>query len=523
MGEWQVWLRAQVIRGSQLPWMRIVLRKACQFTTWIVGRWLARLPGVVAVYARHSHPRFVTFAPGQSDLDLTVVLDDAAVQDPAVLRACSDRIDALSRLVGFVFPQDARLVSQRELAQMEAWPGAAEILSAPSSWIRIGGREMRRGSQLPSIATDHIATHPEFNSWWLNVIQTHVLTPQTSLADGHMRLCFRVAMKSQLHLQAARGVSRLAPGYLPDSEAASLFADDAEMLALLCDLEGKGFWANNGEERKVRVLHRSLAQAAQFYRDLPVPPGATWVTPGSGPSHAIAQAHRSELQERFKAEGEVRSIAESIVIYPTPHWAPCEYQIDLVLRDDVPAEAFESAVGAVKRSFGGRTFGIGGTHAQLTLIPRVAYEHPWFFLGVPFPFLDEHIATFGETLFGSPPRIPGPPTRAERLQWCARYFFFHRFTQRYRPRYLSKDCNFCQLAAIHLFMKNGAIFTDAAKIKRTYLDAFSIERPESPGLDFLLGGEGARFNEISYVDAVRLQSREYDSIEALLHRDGMLS
>ena len=66
MGGWQGWLRAQVIRSSQLPWMRTVLRKACQLTTWMVGRRLARLPGVVAVYARHSHPRFVTFAPGQT-------------------------------------------------------------------------------------------------------------------------------------------------------------------------------------------------------------------------------------------------------------------------------------------------------------------------------------------------------------------------------------------------------------------------------------------------------------------------
>jgi hypothetical protein len=482
------------------------------------------MPGVEAVYARHSHPRFVTFAPGQSDLDLTLVLDDATAQNPAMVRACSDRIDALSRVVGFVFPQDARFVSRRELAQMEALPGAAEILSAPSSWIRIGGREVRRAGQLSSIGRDHIATHPEFNSWWLNVMQTHVLTPETSLAEVDMRLCFRVVMKSQLHLRVGRGlVARLPAAYLPDSEAASLFAEDPEMLALLGDLESEGFWANDAEKRKARILHRSLVLGARFYRDLPVPPGSTWVTPGSGPSPGIAEAHRSELQKRFKAEREVRSIAESIIMYPTPHWAPCEYQIDLLLHDEVPPEAFVSAVRAIKRSFGGRTFGIGGTHAQLTMIPRIAFEHPWYFLGTSFPFLHEHIATFAETLFGSPPRIPSPPPRAERLRWCARYYLFHRFTLRYRLHYMSKDCNFCQLAAIHLFLENGAVLTDAAKVRRAYLDAFFRGEKESPALDFLLRGQGERPCDKTFAAALQLQSREYASVEALLRRDEMLS
>jgi hypothetical protein len=316
-------------------------------------------------------------------------------------------------MFGFVFAQDARFVSRRELAQMEAWPGAAEILSKPGTWIRIGGREVRRAGQLPAIEVDHIATHPEFNSWWLNVMQTHVLTPPTSLAEGQMRLCFRVAMKSQLHLQVGRGrMAAQATAYLPDSEAASLFAEDQEMAELLSDLERKGFWVNDGEGRKARILHRSLALAAQFYRDLPVPPGATWVTLGSGPSKGIAEAHRSELRARLNAKGALRSIAETIIIYPTPHWASCGYQIDLILHDDVPPAAFESAVRTIKRSFGGRTFGIGGTHAQLTLVPRRAFEHPWYFLGTPFPFLHEHVATYAETFSelrrASPPLLRGP-------------------------------------------------------------------------------------------------------------------
>src|SRR5208282_3607731 len=524
MGKWRRWIRSGIIRSSRLPWLRVLYRKACLLGTWVVGRRLAIMRGVEAVYARHSHPRSATFAPGQSDLDLTVVLDDAAAQDATLVRACTDRVEALSRVFCFVWPQDARFVARRELAQIEARPGTAEILSAPSGWIKIGGREVRREGPLPAIEVNSIALHPEFNAWWLSVLQTHVLTPQTSLADDQMRLCFRVAMKSHLHLQVGRG--RLAPSaqaYLPDSEAASLFAEDPEMAELLGDLERKGFWARDGEERKARILHRSLARAAEFYRDLPVPPDAAWVAPTAGRSAALAEAHRSELRSRLGIEAALRSIAAAIVVYPTPHWAPCEYQIDVVLHDEAPPAAFADAVRAIKRSLGGRTFGIGGTHAQLTLVPRLVFEHPWYFLGTPFPFLHEHLAAFAETLFGPPPLIPAPPSRAERLRWCARYYLFHRFTLRYRPSYVSKDCNFCQLAALRLFLEHDAVLTDAAQVRRAYLDAFVKRREESQALDFLLRGDGERPDEIPFAAALQLQSREYDSVEALLRRDGAFS
>src|SRR4029077_14411831 len=104
--------------------------------------------------------------------------------------------------------------------------------------------------------------------------------------------CYRVAMKSQHHLQVGRGrVTPSAQAYLPDSEAASLFAEDAEMSELLGDLERKGLWSRNGEEQKARILHRSLAQAAEFYRDLPVPADAAWVTLTAGPSTSPTDGH----------------------------------------------------------------------------------------------------------------------------------------------------------------------------------------------------------------------------------------
>ena len=96
---------------------------------------------------------------------------------------------------------------------MEARPGAAEILSEPCRWSRIGGREMRRSGQHHVIQSERVPLHPEFNGWSLNVMQTHVMTPRTSLTEDSLRLYFRVAMKSQLNLQVGRGCIE-APAWL---------------------------------------------------------------------------------------------------------------------------------------------------------------------------------------------------------------------------------------------------------------------------------------------------------------------
>ena len=108
-----------------------------------------------------------------------------------------------------------------------------------------------------------------------------------------------------------------------------------------------------------------------------------------------------------------------------------------------------------------------------------------------------------------------PPPRAERLRWCARYFFFHRFTLRYRLQYVSKDCNFCQLVAVRLFLEDGAVLTDAAQVRGAYIDKFDPSKEETRALDFLISG-GALPEEKTFAAALALQSREYDQIEALL-------
>ncbi|MGH7896712.1 MAG: hypothetical protein ACREQQ_02105, partial [Candidatus Binatia bacterium] len=312
-----------------------------------------------------------------------------------------------------------------------------------------------------------------------------------------------------------------AEAYLPDSAAASLFADDGEMAALLGDLERKSFWAENADELKAEILRRSLAAVADFYRQLPVPRDAEWRAPARARSTALAEAHRRELRDRLERERAITAIVDTVLVYPTPHWAPREYQIDVVLAGDAPPAAFRDAVRAIRRSFGGRTFGIGGTHAQLTFVPRSAFEHPWYFLGTPFPLLHEHVASFGETLLGSPPRLPAPPAGAERLRWCRSYFLFHRFTLHRRPRYFSKDCNFCQLAAVRMFLEDGSVLTDAAEVRLAYRDRFVRRAEERRALDFLLRLDACPDGE-PYPEALELQGREYDAVAALVGRDEAL-
>jgi len=517
---WQRWMRRGIVLSARVAPLRYLLRGVCQLLTWEVGRELANLPGVEAVYTRHSHPASTTFAPGLSDIDLTVVISDSAAHDAPSLRISSNRVDTVARTVPFVWAQDARFVSRNELAQIEEHPGTAEILYVPAGWMRIGGREVRRGGPAPSVDTKRILLHPEFNVWWHHVMQTHVLTPRTDREESSARFCSRVAMKNQLHLQVARG--RWTPridGYLPDSDAKALFADDFTMVRLLDEQAHQGA-AHNPEDWEAEILHRSLYDAGSFYRELPISSDAAWITLRPR-SEAIDEGHRVKLREIFDREEALRSIAAGAIVYPTPHWMRREYQIDLILRDNIAGEAFREAVRAIKRSLGGRTFGVGDTDAQLTLIPRFAFQHPWFYLGTPFPLLHEHVASSAETLFGNPPRLPAPPSVAERRRWCATYFLFHRFTLHYRPAYVSKDCNFSQLLALRTFLEDGTILTDAADIYRRYVNALGTRSEDLTALNFLTGIAREPLDDESFAAALNLQSQEYDAVEALLRRDGV--
>lgn len=93
MEVWKQRIKWGIIRTHHLPGIGSFYRKACQIGTWEAGRRLARIPGVTAVYLRHSHSYSPTFVPGQSDVDLTLVLDDGAAEDPFKVLECSAKVE----------------------------------------------------------------------------------------------------------------------------------------------------------------------------------------------------------------------------------------------------------------------------------------------------------------------------------------------------------------------------------------------------------------------------------------------
>ncbi len=251
-----------------------------------------------------------------------------------------------------------------------------------------------------------------------------------------MRLCFRVAMKSELRLQVGRG--RIAPStdvYPPDSRAAVIVCVTTPRWQwLLGDLERKGFWARNGEElKKPACSSRSIARAgSRFYRD----PAGThrcgvggspgpWSIGGDCRRHIV----RSELRERFRtARKHYVPSLKTILIYPTPHWAPHEYRrLDpTASRRGADEDLFDDAVRAIKRSLGGRIVSASWWNAtragDVAEVPRSAFEHPssvlpGYAVSVPSRAPSQHSAA---NSLRAPPRIPAPPPlEPNGLRWCA--------------------------------------------------------------------------------------------------------
>ena len=118
---------------------------------------------------------------------------------------------------------------------------------------------------------------------------------------------------------------------------------------------------------------------------------------------------------------------------------------------------------------------------------------------------------------GDPVRVatsnPGSSLARRAIRWCAQYFLFHRFTLHYRPRYASKECNFCQLAALHFFLEHDMVFTMPRKSGDAYKDAFMKRDEDRKALHFLMRGNDGLAGDLPFAAALGLVSREYDSIE----------
>lgn len=511
-------VRMGIIRTHGLPVLGTLYRKGCHLGTWVVGRRLARMSGVEGVFLRHSHPSSPMFVPGQSDLDLTLVFEDEVAEDPSKIRECSTEIESLSRLFFFVWPPDARYISRGELSQYLASSRPPELLYQPGDWILLAGKEVRNG-QSRCILPDRIPWHPEFNKWWGNILQSDMFAPHNSLDAQYMRAFYRAALKSQLHLQAARGmVTERAGGYLEDGIPLAQFISDPDLAAILADLEERNFWAEDANNLKSRILQAVLLTVGDFYGDWKAHPENIKET--SIHPRSTEEPHRSyyeELKRRLHGQSALTSILEAAVAYPSPHWYPHEYQVDLIFRDGLSPDDFTKGVRALRLGFGGRTFAIGAANAQVTINLNSIYRHPLYFLGLPFPFLREHIEECGAVIYGPPLEAnQGTFSRADLIEWCRMYLPFHMFNFRRRPQYFSKDVNFYQLASLRLFLETGEILTDPPQIRQAYLDRFVAGDRDRAVLDYYLHRAATPASSYLYADAFTFVSDQYRRVESLL-------
>lgn len=511
-------VRRGLIRTHSLPVLGTLYRKGCHLGAWVVGRRLARMPGVEGVFLRHSHPSSPMFVPGQSDLDLTLVFQDEAAEDPFKIRECSTEIESLSRLFFFVWPPDARYISRGELSQYVASPWPPELLYQPGGWTLLAGKEVRNGRSR-FVVPDQIPWHPEFNKWWGNILQSDMFAPHNGLDTRYMRAFYRAALKSQIYLQAARGmVTERAGGYLEDGISLGQFISDPDLVAILADLKERNFWAEDANNLKSRILQAVLVTVGDFYGDWKAHPEnikETLIHPRS-----TEEPHRSyyeELKCRVQGQSALTSILEAAVAYPSPHWYPYEYQVDLIFRDGLSPNDFTKGVRAIRLGFGGRTFAIGAINTQVTIILNSIYRHPLYFLGLPFPFLREHIEECGAVIYGAQIKANrGTFSRADLTQWCRMYLPFHKFNFKYRPEYFSKDCNYYQLASLRLFLETGEILTDPPRIRQAYLDRFVTEDRNRRVLDYYLHRAATSASSDLYADAFTFVSDQYRRVESLL-------
>ena len=511
-------IRWGVVRTQQIPVLGMLYRKTSQAVTWEIGRKLAKMPGVEAVFLRHNPPISPSFVVGHSDLDLTLVFNDEDAENPRRIRTCSVELERLSRLYPLIQTQDARFISERELTQLpENFSPLFELLYQPEDWFLIGGKEVRTGVS-HSFPLHHIPWHPEFNRWWEHLIQHHSFSNKSDLERRFMRTIFRCALKNQLALQAAKGIPVMKLEKSVDDDPSTVeFDGNQDLKNILIDLKKQNFWEKHPEEMKVRILFLVLIGVADFFNKWQSHP--LMQKEPKIYSRSAEEPHCSiyrELEGKIKSHPEIRLVLKTAVAYPLPHSYPYSYKVDLVLRDGLSLGEFTKGVRIIEHCFGGKEFSVGKYHAEITLTLESIYKHPLLFLGSPCPFLLEHIQEFGTTVYGSPITIQGALSQSDLIDWCRIYLPYHMFTLRRRPEYRGKTMNFYQLASIRIFLEYGDKPTDALEIRKMYLKRFGKSDRNAPILDYFLHGTGDELNEDMYHDVFIFLSNEYNRLESLL-------
>jgi hypothetical protein len=482
-----------------------------------VGRLLMKLPGVEAVYVRHTHPRSPSFVPGHSDLDLTVVLSDQAAEAPEKIEAVADLLERRRLFHYYLSPEDARITTTGELARLTGgWP-PMEILVSQADWTLLAGMDVRRAEPL-HLPARRMPWHPEFNRWWGHILQDYLLLAMPGLENQYHRVFYRGAVKQAAYFMAARGLTPPQTGPSTDHGLAEwVFRNDPGMKDLLTGLEERGFWEGGQQGLRERIFCEVLRRAEDFFADLPSGyrlADKRTPTPAESGLHAAAY---DVLASKLNGLPELKSRLAGVLAYPTPYCHPYFYQADMLLPERISEDELTDLADILRKEFRGREFSTENYHFSITLVPEKVYRVPLAFRGTPFPFLPEHVGRYGRMLFGDEPAAMKDSARMDDLaEWCRIFFPFFAFNLGRRVEHSSRTLNFCQMAAVRLFLTTGEFVTDALFLRARHAEVFGDESPPPAVWDYLLRDKPGRREQSLYRSAASHLAAELARVEKML-------
>jgi len=286
---------------------------------------------------------------------------------------------------------------------------------------------------------------------------------------------------------------------------------------LLSGLEERGFWEGGEKELRERIFREVLRRAGDFFGDFSPGPGTTEKRslPGAE-GHFHGEAYDA-LASKLGSLSGLKSRITGILAYPTPYCYPYFYQADLILPEGLSVQDLADLANLIRGEFKGREFEAEGRRFSITLVPERVSRAPDAFMGTPFPFLPEHIRRYGRTLFGpEPPAMKEPALREDLVEWCRIFFPFFAYNLGRRVEHSSRTLNFCQMAAVRLFLETGDVVTDALSVRDRHREVFGDGSPPDDLWDYLLRDKPGRRDRGLYRPAASRLRAELEAVEGML-------
>jgi hypothetical protein len=470
------------------------------------------------VYIRHTHPGASDFLPGHSDLDLTVILSDEEAGDPTVLEVLAKEVENRRLFTYYLDPADARYLSESELASLEPPLAAAPVepLHSVQSWILLSGREVRcREKQ--GFPAGTLPLHPEFNRWWQHVLQEYTLAPPPGREKDYLRAFYRGAIKQKLVFQAASAGTMPDQTLALDLDAAVLPGTDPGFKEVLRQLKGSNFWCRDGGKLKSHILKNVLKSAATFFSGFQNQPKVSKTAPSFPSGRERHGGAYTALSAKLKRNPVVSSALEGVLVYPIPYCHPYHYQVDLIVSENVSGESFGGLLKEIESAFHRRECREGDYSYFLTIIPASAYRYPLVFLGSPYPFLREHIQRYAQSIVGElPAGLEGSTEESTHVEQCRTFFPWFLLNASRRVEHSSRTLNFCQLAAVRLFLECGEIVTDAVDLQLRHRERFREGSPDKGTWDYLFRDKPGRGDRAAYLKAAGALASELRHVAELL-------